>query len=72
MILPHVGSTGSPRPNTASEASRKTKDGTEQTVVGIQVENEPGIMGSDRDYGPQAQAEFDSPVPAKILTAKMD
>lgn len=47
----------------------KTKDGVENTVVGIQVENEPGIVGSDRDYGPQAQAEFDRPVPAKLLAA---
>jgi len=47
----------------------KAKDSTEQTVIGIQVENEPGIIGSDRDYGPEAQSEFDSPVPAKLVTA---
>jgi hypothetical protein len=47
----------------------KTKDSVEQTVIGIQVENEPGIVGSDRDYGPEAQAEFDSPVPTKLVTA---
>jgi hypothetical protein len=47
----------------------KAKDSTEQTVIGIQVENEPGIVGSDRDYGPEAQAEFDSPVPAKLVAA---
>ena len=46
----------------------KAKD-SEHTVIGIQVENEPGIVGSDRDYGPEAQAEFDSPVPAKLFTA---
>jgi len=47
----------------------KAKDSTERTVIGIQVENEPGIVGSDRDYGPEARAEFDSPVPAKLVAA---
>jgi hypothetical protein len=45
----------------------KAKD-TKHTVIGIQVENEPGIFGSDRDYGPEAQQVFDSPVPAKVIT----
>ena len=47
----------------------KATDSTEQTVIGIQVENEPGIMGSDRDYSPEAQSEFDSPVPVKLTAA---
>jgi len=47
----------------------KTKDGKEHTVIAIQLENESGILGSDRDYGPEAQAIFDSPVPAKLITA---
>jgi len=47
----------------------KAKDSTEQVVIGIQVENEPGIAGSDRDYSPEGQAEFDSPVPAKLVAA---
>jgi len=29
----------------------------------------PGILGSDRDYGPEAQAVFDSPVPAKLVSS---
>jgi hypothetical protein len=45
----------------------KAKDSTEQTVIGIQVENEPGIAGSDRDYGPEAQSDFDSSVPSKLV-----
>ena len=45
----------------------KTKDSTEQTVIGLQIENEPGIIGSDRDYGPEAQAIYDSPVPTKLI-----
>ena len=47
----------------------KDKDGIDQTVIGLQIENESGILGSDRDYGPEAQAEYDSPVPAKLVTA---
>jgi len=46
----------------------KAKD-TQHTVIGVQVENEPGILGSDRDYGPEAQAVFDSPVPAKLVSS---
>ena len=42
----------------------KMKDSTEQTVIGIQIQNESGIMGSDRDYGPEGQAVFEAPVPA--------
>jgi len=44
----------------------KAKD-TKHTVIGIQVENEPGIFGSDRDYGTEAQKVFNSPVPAKVV-----
>ena len=47
----------------------KVKDGIEHTVIGIQLENEEGILGSDRDYSPEAQEIFDSPIPAKLLTA---
>jgi hypothetical protein len=46
----------------------KKKDSAEQTVIALQVENEAGIFGSNRDYGPVAQAIFDSPVPAKLMT----
>jgi len=47
----------------------KDKDGTDRTVIAIQVQNEPGIIGSDRDYGPEAQAIYDAHVPAKLVTA---
>jgi hypothetical protein len=47
----------------------KAKDSAEQTVIAIQIENEPGIIASDRDYGTEAQAEFDDLVPQKLLTA---
>jgi hypothetical protein len=47
----------------------KAKDSIDQTVIGIQIQNEPGIMGSDRDYGPEAQAIFEAPVPTELITA---
>jgi hypothetical protein len=46
----------------------KARDSAEHTVIAIQIENEPGILGSDRDYGPEAQAQFDAPVPAELVT----
>jgi hypothetical protein len=47
----------------------KAKDNADRTVISLQVQNEPGIIGSDRDYGPEAQAVFDSPVPAALVAA---
>lgn len=38
------------------------------TVIAVQVENEPGIMGgAKRDYGQVAEEEFNGSVPAKLL-----
>jgi hypothetical protein len=45
----------------------KAKD-YDRTVIGVQVENESGIFGSDRDYGSEAQAVFKGPVPAEFIT----
>ena len=47
----------------------KAKDSTERIVIALQIENEPGIIGSDRDYGPEAQAVFDRLVPDELVTA---
>lgn len=41
----------------------------QQTVLAIQIENEPGILGSDRDYGDKAEQAFQGPVPAGLLEA---
>ena len=46
----------------------KAKDKTEHTVIGLQVENEPNITEIDRDHGAEAQAAFDSPVPAELIS----
>ncbi|RZJ45135.1 MAG: beta-galactosidase, partial [Brevundimonas sp.] len=43
-------------------------DGDEHTVIMVQPENETGTYGSVRDFGPEAQALFDGPVPQALLT----
>ena len=43
-------------------------DYVERTVIALQVENEPGILGSDRDYSREGQAEYDGPVPGELLS----
>lgn len=42
---------------------------TERTVIAVQVENEIGVFGADRDYSPAAQAAFAEPVPAALAEA---
>jgi hypothetical protein len=36
-------------------------------VIGLQIENEPGILGSPRDYGPAGEAAYRGPVPAALI-----
>jgi hypothetical protein len=45
----------------------QSRDSRERTVIAVQIENEPGILGSDRDYGPEAQAVYESPVPSGLI-----
>jgi len=45
----------------------KALDGTEHTILLVQVENESGIIGSVRDFSPAANAEFAERVPADLL-----
>ena len=44
----------------------KEKDSDERTIIAVQIENEPGILMSDRDYGPEATATCHRPVPAEV------
>ena len=44
-------------------------DGAEHTVIGIQMENEPGILGSVRDYGAAAEKEFAAAIPEGLGAA---
>lgn len=45
----------------------KSIDGNQHTVILVQVENEAGVLGSDRDYSSEANARFQQPVPAEVL-----
>src|ERR1035441_8656755 len=47
----------------------KEFDGTDHTVIMMQVENESGIVGSVRDYSPEATKLFNGPVPEKLVAA---
>lgn len=44
----------------------KQTDEKEHTVILVQVENEMGILGSDRDYSEYAQKAYSQTVPAEI------
>ncbi len=39
----------------------------QRTVLLVQVENEAGVWGGVRDYGPAAQKTFDGPVPQSLV-----
>ncbi len=39
---------------------------SDSTILGIQVENEPGLIGTPRDYGPEAQKLFCEKVPREV------
>ncbi len=36
-------------------------------MIAVQIENEPGILGSDRDYGPEGGADYEAPVPDALM-----
>jgi beta-galactosidase GanA len=42
-------------------------DGDQHTVLMAQVENEPGSLGTVRDFSPTAQKQFDGAVPAELV-----
>ncbi|GAA4410059.1 GH35 family beta-galactosidase GalD [Nibrella viscosa] len=44
-------------------------DETHRTVIMMQPENEPGSLGTDRDYSPAATKLFNYQVPAKLVSA---
>ncbi|MCM8709900.1 DUF5597 domain-containing protein [Clostridium sp. SYSU_GA19001] len=47
-------------------AHLKEIDQEENTVIAIQVENEIGLLGTDRDYSKEAESEFAKHVPPEI------
>jgi Domain of unknown function (DUF5597)/Beta-galactosidase len=44
-------------------------DGEQHTVIAIQLENEAGVLGTDRDHSALADQLFAGPVPAPVLKA---
>jgi len=46
----------------------KQRDSEARTVIAIQVENEPGSLGSDRDYSEEAEKLFQAPVPGELVS----
>lgn len=46
----------------------KVKDAGRRTVVMIQVENEVGLIGDSRDRSPAAEAAYNGPVPAELMS----
>jgi hypothetical protein len=46
----------------------KETDAKDQTVIMVQVENESGSLGTDRDYSDAANKLFDGPMPEKLAT----
>ncbi|HEV2576316.1 MAG TPA: DUF5597 domain-containing protein [Acidobacteriaceae bacterium] len=50
-------------------AHLKSSDGTQHTVILVQVENEAGVLGADRDYSAQGNARFHEQVPTEVLAS---
>jgi Domain of unknown function (DUF5597)/Glycosyl hydrolases family 35 len=46
----------------------KSADEAERTVLMLQVENEPGLLGTDRDYSEAANRVFNEAVPRQLLS----
>jgi uncharacterized protein DUF5597/glycosyl hydrolase family 42 (putative beta-galactosidase) len=46
----------------------REKDEEQQTVLMVQVENEMGYLGQGRDRSPEADREFDGPVPQELIS----
>ncbi len=44
------------------------ENNSDETVIGVQVENEPGLIGSPRDYSPEANALFNAEVPEEVAS----
>lgn len=47
----------------------RSVDGEQHTVILVQVENEAGMLGSDRDYSAVADKAFRGPVPQIVLSS---
>jgi beta-galactosidase GanA len=46
----------------------KDVDASDRTVIMMQVENETGLLGTDRDHSPEATRAYRSPVPPELTS----
>nr|WP_166768663.1 DUF5597 domain-containing protein [Xanthomonas arboricola] len=71
VLSPHVAANvqADVRAFTALMQHLRKVDGDRHTVILVQVENEPGAIGTVRDHGPAGEAAFAQPVPAAIAQA---
>ncbi|MBO9748527.1 DUF5597 domain-containing protein [Xanthomonas phaseoli pv. dieffenbachiae] len=71
VLSPHVAANmqADARAFTALMRHLRKVDGDRHTVILVQVENEPGAIGTVRDHGPAGEAAFAQPVPAQIARA---
>ena len=69
-LSPHVAANleADARAFCALMATLRDYDGDTQTVLAVQVENEPGYFGGTRrDFGPEGEAAWRQPVPEAVL-----
>lgn len=57
------------RAYTAMMRHLREVDEAGRTVIMMQVENEPGLLGSPRDYSPESNKLFNGPAPEKLVNA---
>jgi hypothetical protein len=71
VLSPHSKTTleADKRAYSAMMRHLKEMDEADRTVIMVQVENEPGSLGSVRDYSPEAGRLFNGSVPASLVTA---
>ena len=71
VLATHVGATQAADSKAFAAFMRHLKelDGDRHTVIAIQVENEAGVLGTDRDHSASANQLFAQPVPATVAKA---
>jgi hypothetical protein len=71
VLSPHGAATRDADRRAYAELMKHLKelDGSDHTVILMQVENESGVLGSVRDYAPEATRLFNGPVPAALVAA---
>ena len=71
VLSPHSGANleADKKAYTAMMKHLRDVDEADRTVILMQVENEPGLLGSVRDYSADSNKSFNSAVPDRLVTA---